>query len=182
MLDRYQTEPMHSFVPSSPAELDFKSHVEKFMQGTVYNDACRSGHKNHTVSGRVPTLWPGSTLHYLQTMMEFRGEDWDIKYKENRFSFLGNGLSHAEFDSTSDLAYYIREKDDGLALTRRGKMRLIMRSGSQPPRVLHRTHRPSTINLTSRPTDRHRSMQVGDFGLTVKEHIKVGTGDACPNI
>lgn len=117
------------------------------MQKAVYSEPCRSGHKNHTVSGRVPVLWPGSTLHYLQTMQEVRADDWDVRYSGNRFSFLGNGISHAEFDSTSDLSYYIRVHDDSPPLTRRKRMELTMRSGSQPARVLHRTHRPTTINL-----------------------------------
>jgi hypothetical protein len=117
------------------------------MQNTVYNDSCRSGHKNHTVDGRVPTLWPGSTLHHVQALQDLRAEDWIFEYTSNRFAFLGNGISHAEFDPTSDLAYYIREIDDGSPLTRRGRMDLMMRSGSQPARELHRTHRPSVINL-----------------------------------
>jgi hypothetical protein len=122
------------------------------MQGTVYNDSCRSGHKNHTVNGRVPTLWPGSTLHHVQALQDLRAEDWIFEYASNRFAFLGNGISHAEFDPTSDLAYYIRERDDGPPLTRRGRMELMMRSGSQPKRELHRTHRPSVINLPVKET------------------------------
>lgn len=147
MIDRYQTEPIHSFRPSLSAQTDFMQHVKVYMKSTVYSDRCRSGHKNHTISGRTPTLWPGSTLHYLQTMQETRGEDWVFRYTRNRFAFLGNGISHAEFDAKSDLAYYIREHDDGLPLTRRGRMSSAMRSGSQPSRPLHTTHRPGIFNL-----------------------------------
>ena len=124
-------------------------HVEGFMEHTVYTDNCRSGHKNHTISGRTPTLWPGSTLHYLQAMQEIRGEDWQFCYTQNRFSFLGNGISHVEFDATSDMAYYIRECDDGPPLTRKGRMQLAMHSGSQPSRALHTTHRPTVVRLSS---------------------------------
>jgi hypothetical protein len=83
-------------------------------------------------------------------MQEFRGEDWDIRHTGNRFSFLGNGISHAEFDPTSDLAYYLRERDEGMPLTRKEKMKVVFRSGSQPERMLHFTHRPDVINLPER--------------------------------
>jgi hypothetical protein len=149
MIDRYQTEPIHSFHPSASAESEFMKHVKEFMAHTVYTDECRSGHKNHTIAGRVPTLWPGSTLHYLQAMQEVRSEDWQFSYSGNRFSYLGNGISHAEFEPTSDLAYYVRDHDDGQPLSRRERMVTAMRSGSQPSRVLHTTHRPSVVSLTS---------------------------------
>jgi len=147
MIDRYQTEPLHSFCPSASAESDFMDHVRGFMENTVYNDVCRSGHKNHTFAGRVPTLWPGSTLHYLQAMQEIRSQDWQITYSGNRFSYLGNGISQAEFDPTCDLAYYLRQRDDGPPLSRRGLMELTTRSGSQPARELHAIHRPDVVRL-----------------------------------
>ncbi|KAF1912362.1 hypothetical protein BDU57DRAFT_590184 [Ampelomyces quisqualis] len=147
MIDRYQTEPIHSFHPTASAEADFMSHVTSFMKRTVYNDVCRSGHKNHTSAGRTPTLWPGSTLHYLQAMQDIRSQDWHVSYSGNRFSYLGNGASHAEFDPTSDLSYYIRERDDGPPLTQRGRMERTMRSGSQRPRTLHAIHRPNVVSL-----------------------------------
>jgi hypothetical protein len=149
MVDRYQTEPIHSFYPSPSAETDFMEHVKSFMKHTVYTDVCRSGHKNHTVDGRVPTLWPGSTLHYLQAMQEIRTEDWIFSYTRNRFSYLGNGLSQAEFDPTSDLSYYIRERDDGPPLSRRGRMEVATRNGSQPSRAIHAIHRPTVVKLAS---------------------------------
>lgn len=136
------------------------------MQNTVYNDSCRSGHKNHTVDGRIPTLWPGSTLHHVQALQDLRAEDWAFEYTGNRFAFLGNGISHAEFEPTSDLAYYIRESDDGPPLTRRGRMKLTMRSGSQPTRELHRTQRPSVINLGT--TDEELVTKVRDIEVLSK--------------
>jgi hypothetical protein len=147
MIHRYQTEPIHSFLPSASAQSEFMDHVEDFMKHTVYNDACRSGHKNQTISGRVPTLWPGSTLHYLQAMQDVRSQDWNITYSGNRFSYLGNGISQAEFDPTSDPSYYIRERDDGTPLSRRGHMELMTRSGSQPSREPHAIHRPKFVKL-----------------------------------
>lgn len=117
------------------------------MTKAVYSEGCRSGHKNHTINGRVPTLWPGSSLHYLQTMQDVRTDDWDIRYSGNRFSFLGNGISQAECDPTCDLGYYLQDHDNSAPITRRKRMEVIIRSGTQPARALHTTHRPSVINL-----------------------------------
>ncbi|KAL4949639.1 monooxygenase [Aspergillus filifer] len=137
-VDRYQTEPIHSFAPKQEACEDFTSHVASFMESAVWTDGCRNSHNGHTVGGRVPTTWPGSTLHYLEAMREVRGDDWEIVYKGNRFSWLGNGISQTEWDSTADLAYYIRERDDGPWGSRRRRTLEIAKTGSMPPRVLHR--------------------------------------------
>lgn len=69
-IDRYQTEPIHNVAPKAAACRDFKSHVVGFMEKSVWTDDCRNSHNNHTVGGRVPTTWPGSTLHYLEAMRE----------------------------------------------------------------------------------------------------------------
>lgn len=134
LIDRYQTEKVHSFVPSSAAVEDFIAHTDKMMESTVWTDACNSTFKHN---GYVTALWPGSTLHYLEAMRELRADDWDIRYTGNRFAFLGNGFSQTEFDPTSDLAYYIRNEDDG-PFTSRGKRREVLsRSGTMPERKLH---------------------------------------------
>lgn len=147
LVDRYQTENIHSFAPKAIAESDFSAHVAGFMKTAVYSEGCRSGHKNHTINGRVPTLWPGSTLHYMEAMREVRADDWDVTYNGNRFAWLGNGISQTEFDPTSDLGWYIRDKDDGAFASRRKRREVMTKSDSQPTRVLHRTHRPTVFNL-----------------------------------
>ena len=147
LVDRYQTENIHSFCPKPAAVKDFTQHLVHFMPKTVWSEACRSGYKNHTTSGRVPTLWPGSTLHYLEAIRELRADDWDICYTGNRFEWLGNGVSQTEFDASSDLGYYIRDHDDSSFASRRMRREVYSRSGTQPLRELHRPHRPSVVNL-----------------------------------
>ena len=142
LIDRYQTEPIRSFSPLPAAVADFAAHIASFMQSTVWMQSCRSGYKNHTTDSRLPTLWPGSTLHYMEAMKEFRADDWDIRYQGNRFAWLGNGFSQAEFDPTCDLGYVIRSEDDSSWAswaTRRARER---KSGTQPARELHTVHRP----------------------------------------
>jgi len=137
-IDRYQTEPIHSFAPKAASVADFKEHVATFMRRAVWTDACRSSHNNHMINGRTPTTWPGSSLHYLEAMREPRADDWDIVYKGNRFSWLGDGVSQTEWEPTSDLGYYIRDRDDGPWASRWRRTEQVNRSGTQPKRELHR--------------------------------------------
>ncbi|KAJ3505848.1 hypothetical protein NLJ89_g7199 [Agrocybe chaxingu] len=123
MIDRWQTENIHSLSPKAEAVEDFVAFKDSFMKQTVWEQGCKSWYKKGGI-GKNVALWPGSTLHYLEAMAEPRFEDWDIKYTGNRFTFLGNGFSQTETDLTSDLAYYIRERDDSPFLSR-GKRRKV---------------------------------------------------------
>lgn len=137
LVDRYQTENILSFVPKACAVDDFMAHTTTFMERTVWSEHCRSSFKNNSARDRIPSMWPGSPLHYREAMAEVRGDDWEVRYSGSRFAWLGNGFSQTEFDPTSDLAYYIRDEDDS-PYTSRGKRRdMANGSGSQPERVLH---------------------------------------------
>ncbi|KAI1342701.1 FAD/NAD(P)-binding domain-containing protein [Xylariaceae sp. FL0016] len=138
-VDRFQTEPsLHSAAPRRDVCLEFKDHVRGFMERAVWTDHCRNSHNNHTVGGRVPTTWPGSTLHYLEAVREPRWDDWDLRYRGNRFAWLGNGVSQTEWDPTADLGYYIRQRDDGPWESRWRRLAALNKSGTMPPRALHR--------------------------------------------
>ncbi|KAL2847074.1 hypothetical protein BJX68DRAFT_268374 [Aspergillus pseudodeflectus] len=145
MLDRWQTENIHSFSPKEAAVRDFVAHKDAFMQGTVWSEECRSWYKSGPTSNKVSALWPGSTLHYLEAMATVRGDDWDIEYKGNRFSWLGNGLSQTEVDDTADLAYYIRNHDDGPILSSYKRLKLLNKSGCGVKR------KAANIMLQSKP-------------------------------
>ncbi|KAL9122971.1 MAG: hypothetical protein Q9187_000478 [Circinaria calcarea] len=84
LIDRWQTENIHSFAPKRVAVDDFMEHARQFMKTTVWADSCRSGHKGHSVNDRIPCLWPGSTLHYIEALRELRADDWDIRYKGHK--------------------------------------------------------------------------------------------------
>lgn len=138
-VDRWQTEPAIKTVTLRPeASADFTAHVAKVMDDLVWTDGCRNSHNNHSPYSRVPTTWPGSTLHYLEAMREPRFDDWEIAHNGNRFSFLGTGISQTEWDPTSDPAYYIRTEDDGKHGSRRKRNLAIAKTGSLPARQLHR--------------------------------------------
>lgn len=139
ILDRWQTENIHSFSPKPDAVNDFAEHTQAFMKKTVWVQNCRSGYKGHTVNSHVPRLWPGSTLHYLEAIREVRADDWNIRYKGNRYAWLGNGYSQTELDPVSDLGYYIKDHDDSPYASRRKRREVSTNSGSKPARDLHQT-------------------------------------------
>uniref|UniRef100_A0A8H7Y6L6 Uncharacterized protein n=1 Tax=Psilocybe cubensis TaxID=181762 RepID=A0A8H7Y6L6_PSICU len=130
MMDRWQTESIHSFSPKAEAVDEFLAHKDAFMKGTVWQQECRSWYKSNSITGKVTALWPGSSLHYLEAMKEPRYEDWDIKYSGNRFSFLGNGYSQTEVDPTADRGWYLRNEDDGEYLSRGKRRKVFSKAGT----------------------------------------------------
>jgi len=140
LIDRFQTHNISEFSPKPEAVADFIAHKDNFMQKTVWQDPCRSWYKGRP-DGPVTALWPGSTLHYIEALMELRLDDWDIKYNGNRFAWLGNGYSQTELDPTADWAFYIREKDDDEPISRGRKLQLINKSGTVQ-------HTPAAVSFT----------------------------------
>ena len=129
LIDRYQTENIRSFAPKAEAVADFTAHASKVLAKTVWAENCRSWYRHnkdeHGFGPQDPlavaeslTIWPGSGVHYIEAMADVRADDWDIVYEGNRFAWLGNGFSQAEADGESDLAWYVREEDDGPYLSK----------------------------------------------------------------
>ncbi|RDW65995.1 hypothetical protein BP6252_09630 [Coleophoma cylindrospora] len=131
MIDRWQTENIHSFSPKAEAIEDFCQYTDEFMKRTIWNEECRSWYKNNSATARISALWPGSTLHYIEALQEPRLQDWEVRYSGNRFAFLGNGYSQTELDPTADLGYYIREQDDGQFSSKSKKRQVLTKSGSK---------------------------------------------------
>ena len=129
LIDRFQTHNISTFAPTQDAVSDFIAHKDSFMSRSVWADPCRSWYKNRA-DGPITALWPGSTLHYIEALMDLRVEDFEIKYHGNRFAWLGNGYSQTELDNTADWGYYIRETDDDPPASRGGKRRLLTKSGT----------------------------------------------------
>lgn len=113
VITRIQTEGIDSISVKEEAVKDFLAYKDRFMKQTVCAQECRSWYKNHTHDGKVFGLWPGSTLHYLETIQDVRFEDYDVRYLGNRFDYLGDGISRLEACEDADLAPYIRLSDDG---------------------------------------------------------------------
>lgn len=128
LIDRYQTENIRTFTPRRDAVEDFAAFKDEYMKKTVWSDPCRVWYKDNP-NGTITALWPGSTLHYIEAIREVRMEDWDVTYSGNRYNWMGNGYSQTEADDTADLAYYVRERDDGEPLSRGKRRRLINKNG-----------------------------------------------------
>ncbi|KAM3078294.1 hypothetical protein ACMFMF_004697 [Clarireedia jacksonii] len=116
MLSKFQKENIRSFSVRQEPTKAFNSWKDEFMQYTVWSEDCKSWYKAGSKSGRIVALWPGSTLHYLETIKTPRYEDWEWEYQRdtNPWAFLGNGHSTAEKRPGGDLAWYIRSHDDSL--------------------------------------------------------------------
>ena len=104
--------------PKTDAFKEFMGHTLEFMAKTVWTENRRSGCKNHRAEGHLPTLWPGSSLHCVEALASVRADDWDTRYKGNRFAWICNGLSQTELDEMSDLAYYIKYHDESISGSR----------------------------------------------------------------
>ncbi|SPN96716.1 related to steroid monooxygenase [Cephalotrichum gorgonifer] len=100
-----QTEGILSICPSDAAVAEYAAHVEAFMPRTAWAGACRSWYKGDgdgdgDGDGSVVALHPGSRLHFLGMLAEFRGEDWEYVYAAgNRFAYLGNGFTGEEAEA-----------------------------------------------------------------------------------
>jgi hypothetical protein len=104
-------EGVTSFEPKEEAVADFVEHRRKFIPRTAWSSPCRSWFKQGTVDGEV-MMWPGSRIHFFETMKAPRWEDYNLKYTtSNRFGYLGNGFAAREFDG-SDLSWYLGLLDE----------------------------------------------------------------------
>lgn len=104
------SEGVASFDAKPEAVADFFEHHRKFMPRTAWTSPCRSWFKQGTVDGEV-MMWPGSRIHFFETMKQPRWEDFNLKYMTgNRFGYLGNGFAAREFDG-SDLSWYLGTLD-----------------------------------------------------------------------
>lgn len=142
LIDRYQTEAIHSFTPSQAASRGFTSYCRRMLLNTVWSDGCRSHFKAGTANQGSLSMWPGSSMHFGEALRELHAEDYDWVWRgqtadeqeANRFAWLGNGFSATGADPTSDLAWYITDQDEGPLMSRGARRRQITKSGSCPGR------------------------------------------------
>jgi hypothetical protein len=103
---KMQTQRIRTMVPKQSAIDDLVEHVDTLMPETVWVHPCRSWYKNNTTDGRVTAVWPGSTLHFLETIAEPRYEDYEYEYLSgNRFSYFGFGQTLTEANGVERAAH-----------------------------------------------------------------------------
>ncbi|KAE8331443.1 hypothetical protein BDV39DRAFT_189838 [Aspergillus sergii] len=111
-LNRWQKEDIRAYDVKPEAVDDFMEQKDLFMETTVWNTHCQSWYKS-PVTGKITALWPGSTLHYMETLATPRYDDYEVTYaSRNRFAYLGNGFSQIELNPKADVTFYIRDHDD----------------------------------------------------------------------
>lgn len=110
-VQKMQTQDILSMTPKREAVDEQVRHSDAFHQGTVWSHGCRSWYKNNTTHGRVAAVWPGSTLHFLESIKDPRWEDYEYVYadKFSRFLYLGNGTTMEELAGT-ERARHIRSR------------------------------------------------------------------------
>jgi hypothetical protein len=112
IIRKCQTEHIKAIAPSQAAVNELYEHTQTFMPRTSWAGPCTSWFKNGTETGPVTALHPGSRIHFFHMLERFRGEDWEYVHynNQNRFSYLGNGLSTKELDG-SDSTWYLDGSD-----------------------------------------------------------------------
>lgn len=132
---KLQKEDYASIEPKPERVADFESYTQAYFKNTVYMDKCHSWYKR---GDRIVGLWPGSTLHALETLRSPRWEDYDYEGLEdgnNRLGWLGNGWSVTqtvteEGKRGGDPSWYLNE--DETEIPKEGRPEENERLGRRP--------------------------------------------------
>ncbi|KAI1874170.1 uncharacterized protein JN550_002749 [Neoarthrinium moseri] len=95
LITKFCRENVKAFDVTQEAQGDFSMHTQNYMKDMVWSGACRSWFKSE-VDGHITALWPGSALHYIQTLAEDRFCDYSWTYRRNRFAYWQDGFSWIE--------------------------------------------------------------------------------------
>ncbi|KAK2871767.1 hypothetical protein FQN49_002849 [Arthroderma sp. PD_2] len=108
LIRKIQNEEIHSICPRQDVTDAFNEHVQEWLKHTIWTDNCRSWYKNNE-TGRVNSIWPGSSEHFIELIKQPRYEDYTITYrnKKNMWSFLGLGNVPANVTKGVDRSPYI---------------------------------------------------------------------------
>jgi hypothetical protein len=90
---------------------DWVMFNKEYFKRTVFMDNCKTWYRR---DNRIIGLWPGSTLHAIETLRSPRWEDFEYTYtkikqddeKVNQMAWMGNGWSELQ-QRNGNLAWYI---------------------------------------------------------------------------
>ena len=105
---KLQKEDYLSMTVKAERVRDFSDYCSEYFKKTVYMDECNSWYRSEGGKGdRITGLWPGSTLHCLETLRTPRWEDFEYESKDqNGLAWLGNGWSVTQ-QGLGDPAWYL---------------------------------------------------------------------------
>jgi cation diffusion facilitator CzcD-associated flavoprotein CzcO len=124
LVTHMQRTSIRSLCPSRQACEDLSVHTHELLKRTAWSTPCSSWFKSGKTHGPVTAIWPGSRLHWFETLAAPRWEDFDVDYvkregTQNRFGYLGNGYTQEELDQEGNSVWYFdvlkRELDAGKA-------------------------------------------------------------------
>ncbi|EWG44880.1 hypothetical protein FVEG_05847 [Fusarium verticillioides 7600] len=93
IVHKMQRDNIKYWVPKQHVVDQFNDHAQEWYKHSVWKDSCRYWYKNND-TGRVNAVWPGSALHYMDTISVPRYEDFAIEYHNNNmWGFLGMGFT-----------------------------------------------------------------------------------------
>lgn len=90
--------------------ISWSSYLEKYFPLTVHVDSCTSWYK--TGNGHITGLWPGSSMHAMETLKNPRWEDFEYEQwnGHDQLEWLGNGWT-CEDVKRGDLGHYLDRVD-----------------------------------------------------------------------
>ena len=106
IITHMQRTSIKCLAPRRAAIDDSYEHTHELLKRTAWSSSCRSWFKNGKKHGPVTAIWPGSRLHYFESLKEPRYEDFDIEYLGNRFAYMGNGYTDAELQDGVNPVWY----------------------------------------------------------------------------
>jgi hypothetical protein len=103
---KMQKEHIKSMTPKLDSALAFKEHHDLYVKRTAWSGPCSSWFKQGQLDGPM-TMYPGSRVHFFDTLGSPRYEDFEIRYTSmNQWAYLGNGFHRREFDGR-DTTYWV---------------------------------------------------------------------------
>ncbi|RFU36301.1 Flavin-containing monooxygenase, partial [Scytalidium lignicola] len=110
---KISSEDIKSVTVNNEAVEAYNIYLQQILKRTAWNEDCDSWYKKGRADEYrtgITAIYPGSMNHFREMLNGIRGEDFDIVYNSNnRFNFVGNGLTKVDFVEGGDLAGYLSQ-------------------------------------------------------------------------
>lgn len=125
-IDKLASQSYKSMDVKRSAVDDYQAYAQTYFKNTVFGTECRTWYKGGRSTGPITALWPGSSLHALETLAAPRWEDYTFdalpEANANRFYYLGTGCVEADDPvSMHDRAWYVTREPHPEAVATMGQ-------------------------------------------------------------